>query len=245
MKYLTDKDILKWNDRLDKSQYRLNPRYNTRNGYPDISINFISEPFSGFTGATEIKETTEPVIRYEFSFSIIKNRKDEFFILLNKMFQRKLVTHFVYQDSSKEIQIYKDSDIEKSNIDHTVLNRDFIKYTYKFSGKLGSIIAYISYLEDAITYFQMIWGYNEEGEEICLTKYKIGDIVSIKNDKSKDFLVVDYYYDRIGEEYKIDYVISEMMSNPNSSVIKYGDGLKESEDNLTYSRNNRIDNILN
>lgn len=245
MKYLTDKDILKWNDRLDKSQYRLNPRYNTRNGYPDISINFISEPFRGFTGATEIKETTEPVIRYEFSFSIIKNRKDEFFILLNKMFQRKLVTHFVYQDSSKEIEIYKDSDIEKSDIEHTVLNRDFIKYTYKFSGKLASIIAYIAYLEDAITYFQMIWGYNEEGEEICLTKYKIGDIVSVKNDKSKDFLVVDYYYDRIGEEYKIDYVISEMMSNTNSSVIKYGDGLKESEDNLTYSRNNRIDNILN
>jgi hypothetical protein len=161
------------------------------------------------------------------------------------MFQRKLVTHFVYQDSSKEIEIYKDSDIEKRNIEHTVLNRDFIKYTYKFSGKLASIIAYISYLEDAITYFQMIWGYNEEGEEICLTKYKIGDIVSVKNDKSKDFLVVDYYYDRINDDYKIDYVISEMMSNPNSSVIKYGDGLKESEDNLTYSRNNRIDNILN
>lgn len=245
MKYLTDKDILKWNDRLVKSQYRLNPRYNNRNSYPDISINFISETFREFPSATEIKETVEPVIKYEFSFSIIKNRKDEFFILLNKMFQRKLATRFVYKDFSKEIEIYKDSQIEKNDIEHTILNRDFIKYTYKFNGKLASIITYISYLEDAITYFQMIWGYSEEGNEICLTKYKIGDIVSVKNDKSKDFLVVDYYYDRINENYKIDYVISEMMNNPNSSVIKYGVGLKELEDNLTYSRNNRIDNILN
>lgn len=246
MKYLTDKDILKWNDKLDKSQYRLNPRYNNRNGHPDISVNYLSDTFmSSLSPDRVIKETVEPSIKYEFSFSIVKNRKDEFFILLNKMLGKDLITHLVYQDSSKKIEIYKESDIEKSTIEHTVLNRDFIKYTYKFNGKLGSIVAYISYLEDAISYFQMIWGYDENGSEVCLTKYKIGDIVSLNIDKSKDFLVVDYYYDRIGDDYKIDYVISEMMSNQNSSIIKYGEGLKESEDNLTYSRNNRIDNILN
>lgn len=242
MKYLTDKDILKWNDRLSNSNYRLNPRYNNRNGHPDISINYINDQKFGLS---EIKETIEPTIKYEFSFSVIKNRKDEFFILLNKMLKRKLITHFVYQDSNKPIDTYEGSEIEKSTIEHSVLNKNFIKNTYRFNGKLTSIIAYISYLEDAISYFQMIWGYNEDGSESCLTKYKIGDIVSLKSDKSKDFLVVDYYYDRIGEDYKIDYIISEMMFNTSLSVIKYGESLKQSEDNLTYSRSNRIDNILN
>lgn len=242
MKYLTDKDILKWNDRLQNSAYKLLPRYNTRNGYPDISISYITE---AFMGAKEIVETVESHIKYEFSFSVIENRKDQFQILLEKMFKRELQTHFVYKDKIQKIEMLKNSDIEISESKHSLLNRNFIKYTYKFSGKLPSIVAYISYLEDAITYFQMIWGYDEDGNEICLTKFKVGDIVSFRENKSKDFLVVDYYYDRIGEEYKIDYIISEMMINLNSSVIKYGDVLKESENNLTYSRNNRIDNILN
>jgi hypothetical protein len=242
MKYLTDSEILKWNDRFEKSNFRLIPRYNTRNGHPDISINYITTPFSGLS---EIKETPDTVISYEFSFSVIESRKDEFYILLKKMFNYKFETQISYNDSSKSIDIFNEKDIIKEEVNHQLLNRKFIKYTLKFKGKLSSIIAYLSYVEDAINFFQLIWGYNEEGEEICLTKYRIGDIVSVKNDKSKDFLVVDYYYNRIGNDYKINYVISEMISNSNSSIIRYGDGLKESEDNLTYSRNNRIDDILN
>lgn len=249
MKYLTDKDILKWNDRLENSEYRLNPRYNDRNGSPDISIDYINNnnnnnTFRDPTRLQTFDEIQEPIIKYEFSFSIIKNRKDEFSILLNKMFQRELVTQFVYRNSPKSIEVYKDSDIDKSSINHSIFGREFIKYTYKFKGKLTSIIAYISYLEDAIVFFQLIWGYNKDGSEVCLTKYKIGDIVSFKNDKSKDFLIVDYYYNRIGEEYDIDYIISEIKSDVNSSVIKYGEALKETEYNLAYSRSDRIDNIL-
>lgn len=242
MKYLTDKDILKWNDRLSESSYRLLPKYNTRNSYPDISISYITEMFMG---AKEVVETVEPVIQYEFSFSIIENRKDQFFILLERMFKNEFQTHFTYKDRSFKIEIYRESDIEKSEIKHSMLGRNFIKYTYKFKGKLPSIIGYISYLEDAINFFQMIWGYNEDGSEVCLTNYKIGDVVSLKDDKSSDYLVIDYQYDKRGNDYEINYIISEMIANVNSSVIQYGSTQVKSDNDLTFSRNRRIDDILN
>lgn len=253
MKYLTDKDILKWNDRLDKSKFKLVPRYNNRNGYPDISINVINEGyFDRYNPSNKNHEEVshDPEIKYEFSFSIVKNRKDEFFILLNKMLKRTLATHLVHEDSrnilrSKPIEGYKDSNIEKSSVEHSFLDRTFIKYTYRFNGGLSSIISHISNIEDTIKYFQMIWGYDENGSEICLTKYKIGDIVCFNKDNSKDFLIVDYYYDRIDDDYKIDYVISEIIGSQNSTIIQYGKGMTVFEDDLIYSRNNRIDNILN
>jgi hypothetical protein len=242
MKYLTDSEILKWNDRLEKSNFRLMPRYNTRNGHPDISINFVT---NHFPGASEIKETLDPVIDYEFSFSVIKNRKDEFCILVKKMFNYKFETQLSFDDKSKSIDVFKEEDILKTEIQHSVLNREFIKYTYKFKGKLSSIIAYISYLEDAINFFQLLWGYNEEGEEICLTKYKIGDIVSFKDDKSKDYLIIDYLYTKLGKDYSVDYYVSEMIIDNNTCIIKYGDSLKASESQITWSRDSRINDILN
>jgi hypothetical protein len=241
MKYLTDKDILIWNDRINDSNYRLLPRYNTRNGYPDISISYIKETF----GHKEIVETPEPVIQYEFSFSIIENRKEHFFILLERMFKNEFKTHFIYNDGISKIEIYKESDIEKSEITHSLLNRNFKKYTYRFKGKLASIIGYISYLEDAINFFQKIWGYNEDGSEVCLTNYKIGDVVSLKDDKSKDYLVIDYNYIKKDNFYIVNYIISEMIANINSSVIQYGVTYIKSDNDLTFSRNSRIDDILN
>lgn len=242
MKYLTDSEILKWNDRLEKSSFRLIPRYNTRNGHPDISINFVN---NHFPGASEIKETLDTVIDYEFSFSVIMNRKDEFCILLKKMFNYNFGTQLLFDNQTKSIDVFKEEDISKTETQHSVFNREFVKYTYKFKGKLTSIIAYISFLEDAINFFQLLWGYNEEGEEICLTKYKIGDIVSFKNNKSKDYLIIDYLFTKLGKDYFVDYYVSEMMIDSNTCIIKYGDSLKASESQITWSRDSRINDILN
>lgn len=242
MKYLTDSEILKWNDRLEKSNFRLMPRYNTRNGHPDISINFVN---NHFPGASEIKETLDHVIDYEFSFSVIMNRKDEFCILLKKMFYYNFGTQLLFDNQSKSIDVFKEEDILKTEIQHSVFNREFIKYTYKFKGKLSSIIAYISYLEDAINFFQLLWGYNEKGEEIFLIKYRIGDIVSFKDDKSKDCLIIDYLFTKVGKDYFVDYYVSEMMIDNNTCIIKYGDSSKVLESQITWSRDSRINDILN
>ena len=105
-------------------------------------------------------------------------------------------------------------------------------------------MAYVMYLEDAINFLSEIFGYNEDGSEVCLLKFPIGTQVSTLKDKSTDYLVLDYIYRKMDGKYFIDYIASEMTKN-NGSVITYGEVLDFREKDLCYSRNSRIDDILN
>ena len=127
---------------------------------------------------------------------------------------------------------------------HNILEKEYIRYTYHFAGKLSSIMAYIMYLEDSINFFSEIWGYSEDGSEICLLKYPIGTVVSLPKDKSIDYLVLDYKYRKQGSKYSIYFIVSEIMNNK-GSVITYGEIYTFRESDLCYSRNSRIDDILN
>ena len=148
-------------------------------------------------------------------------------------------------ESRKVIGIDTDVLISNKSEEHEVLKRNFTRYTYKFSGRLTSIMAYVSCLTDAINYFQMIWGYGEDGNEHCLLQYPIGSIVSKPKDKSKDYLILEYDFSKnTNDVFKIRYYACEML-NTDSSVIQYGESLICEEDELCHSRNNRIDDILN
>jgi len=141
--------------------------------------------------------------------------------------------------------IFNDTVIEsKEEITHLVFEKEYIRFTIHFAGKLGSIMAYISYLEDTINFFSEIWGYKEDGTEVCLVKYPIGTIVSLPKDKSTDYLVLDYKYRKLDGKYFIDFISSEMLNNK-GSVITYGEIYTFRESELCYSRNSRIDDILN
>jgi hypothetical protein len=72
----------------------------------------------------------------------------------------------------------------------------------------------------------------------------IGTIVSLPKDKSTDYLVLDYKYRKLDGKYYIDFIVSEMINNK-GSVITYGEIYTFRESELCYSRNSRIDNILN
>ena len=247
MKYLSDTEILNWNKRLVKSDYSVYPATSYRSGHPDIV--FRQNINNGYGLGTQFVETVEPFIRYKFTFSIASNRKSTFFDLFEKLSKEALGTKSVYLDKGNERKVYdiafNDTVIEsKSEDKHMVYEKEYIRYTYNFAGKLGSIMAYISYLEDTINYVSEMWGYNEDGSEVCLLKYPIGTIVSLPEDKSKDYLVLDYSYNKLDGKYYIDFVVSEMM-NSKGAVIKYGEIYTFNESQLCYSRNSRIDDILN
>jgi len=123
--------------------------------------------------------------------------------------------------------------------------KEYLRIEHTFRGKLSSIMAYVCLLETTMEYFSMMWGYDEEGKEYCLLKYPIGSTVSPANDKSKDFLVIDYKFSRFGSQFVIDYVAAEMMLDKKSPVVKYGPVTTFSEKNLSWSRNGRIDDLLN
>jgi hypothetical protein len=249
MKYLTDSDIIRWGNRLNNSSYYITPRYNTRNGYPDI---IISEKIESGIPGTLIKSGIEdPIINYSFSFSVVSHRKDEFFEILYKLLKDKFGTKFLTISESLDLNKIRDINLDESILsryytqEHKILNRTFIKYTYDFNNRLTDIICILSYIEDAIEFFQLIWGYDEEGKEICLLDFPVGSVVSKNSDKSKDFIVIEYIYKKVNSKFKIEYIISEIIYDNKSPIIKYGESFIISKDEICHSRNSRIDSILN
>lgn len=247
MKYLSDTEILNWNRRLERSDYAVHPLSNVRSGHPDII--FRQKINNGYSPMGEqLVETIDPFIRYDFTFSVASNRKETFHDLFEKLSKDPFGTKSIYRDqkSEKIMDItFNDTVIEtKEENTHMVYEKEYIRYTYHFAGKLGSIMAYVSYLEDTINFFSEIWGYNEDGTEVCLLKYPIGTIVSLPKDKSTDYLVLEYKYRKLDGKYFIDFIASEMLNNK-GSVITYGEIYTFRESELCYSRNSRIDDILN
>ena len=247
MKYLSDTEILNWNRRLEKSDYAVHPLSNVRSGHPDII--FRQKINNGYSPMGEqLVETIDPFIRYDFTFSIASNRKETFLDLFEKLSKESFGTKSIYRDqkSEKIMDItFNDTVIESKELNtHLVFEKEYIRFTIHFAGKLGSIMAYVSYLEDTINFFSEIWGYNEDGSEVCLVKYPIGTIVSLPKDKSTDYLVLDYKYRKLDGKYFIDFIASEMLNNK-GSVITYGEIYTFRESELCYSRNSRIDDILN
>lgn len=240
MKFLLDSEILKWNDRLSIYGYMVSPTYGTKNSYPMVSFKYLSKRDMSIT------PTTEPFLDFQFSFSVAKNRVDLFWDIFENWFENKIGNE-VYFDNEKNRKIYdiiiNDSIIEsKSDINHSISGKEYIKYTYKFKGKLASIMAYVMFLEDTIDIFSMLYGYTEDGLEVNLKKYQIGDIVSKVSDKSKDYLVIDIYPKKIGTGFYIDYHISEVLTI--GDIIRYGATQQVAEKEICFSRNSRIDDIL-
>lgn len=253
MRYLSDTEILNWNRRLEKSDYSVYPLSNYRSGHPDIVFRQKTGSNYNPMGVDQFVETMDPFIRYDFTFSIASNRKQTFLDLFEKLSKEPFGTKSTYRPPSmrddKDIKVlnipFNDEVIEsKEENTHMVYEKEYIRFTIHFAGKLGSIMAYVSYLEDAINFFSEIWGYNEDGTEVCLLKYPIGTIVSLPKEKSKDYLVLDYKYRKLDGKHFIDFVASEMM-NSKGAVIKYGEVYTFREAELCYSRNSRIDDILN
>ncbi len=230
------------------------PLSNRRSSEPDIAYRqVVKNALFNSTNSDTFVSIPEPFVRYEFIFSISSNREDEFFELFDKLKVQEFGTKSIYIDDKNTVysSTEKVSDISftesvvelRTSIKHKLKEKEYVRWSYKFAGKLGSIMAYVSYLEDTIEFFSRVWGYSEEGGEFCLLKFPIGSIISKVSDKSKDLVVLDYSYLKIGKEFYIDYVASEILSTGN--IITYGrpNTLKESE--ICFSRNHRIDDILN
>ena len=244
MKYLLDSEILNWNDRLKNTDYMVGAPYGVRSSAPNISFRqVIKNRGIGDTFAV----TLDPTLDFQFSFSVAKNRVDLFWDIFHNWYDEKIGNEVLYTDSNNnqkiyEIKVSEDIITEKKEIPHSILSKDYIKYSYKFKGKLSSIMAYVMFLEDTIDIFSKLYGYTEDGQEVNLTKFQIGSIVSKKDDKSKDYLVVDIYPRKMGLDFYIDYHITEVLTI--GEIIRYGSTQKVSENEICFSRNYRIDDIL-
>lgn len=243
MKYLLDSEILNWNDRLINTNYRVSAPYGVKSSAPNIAFTQVINRGIGDTFVS----TLDPHLEFQFGFSVAKNRIDLFWDIFNNWHDEKVLNEVVYVDTQNNKKFYTISvndDVisSKKETPHNILNKEYIKYTYNFKGKLSSIMAYVMFLEDAIDIFSKLYGYTEDGQEINLAKFQIGSIVSKIDDKSKDYLVVDISPQKVGLKFYIDYHITEVLTI--GDIIRYGATQKVTDKEICFSRNSRIDDIL-
>lgn len=247
MREIKDIDLLKWNERMEKSPYRVQVNSTWVNNHQLISFHTKSVNDTAVNDTRGSSQTPDPVVEWEFTFSVVESRKNEFSKILERLLIGGIANHVdIYGNATKHKKISIANVVKsKTESTHEIFNRKYIRYVYNFDGRLSAIMAYITIVEDAIEFFSNTWGYDEKGEEYCLVRFPIGTVVSKEKDKSRDFLVLDYNYVVDYKDYIINYVIVEMLTDEKSLVIKYGESEIVSEKYLSYSRNNRIDNILN
>ena len=250
MVYLSDSDIMGWNDRIpEKSNLYIGARYSTTASQPTIVFTLRDShmyPSVDQNGqANKAREVGDPDFNYRFAFSIASNREEEFYSIFNKVAKEPFENHVLTANGTvARLMLNKNIADEPIKTLHKVFDKEYLRLEYNFIGKLSSIMAYVGLLEISIEYFSQIWGYDEDGNEYNLMKFPIGNIVSPADDKSKDYLILDYKFIRAGS-FIIDYVACEMFADKNSAIVKYGPVQTFSEKNLVWSRNNRIDDILN
>ena len=258
--YLSDSDIMDWNYRIPKNRpYSIIARYSTMNSQPTIVFirnnnKYKNSPYNCNSnsltsyGSTndQSQDCNEPEERFKFIFSISSNREDEFWEIFNKLKNKGFINNVKNGNGTHKTLKYDDKIIEsKIHKIHNVHDKEYIRYEFLYYGHLSEIMAHITLLEQTIEFFSEIWGYDEDGKEYNLLKFPIGSIASPSDDKGKDLVVLDYEYEKNGKDYHINYIVSEMIYDSKSPVIKYGDVITMRESNLTFSRNGRIDDILN
>lgn len=246
-RYFSKTEIVKWNDILTKRNYKYAIGENS-----DSKLVFINKWSDGYDVSIDRFMNPEWSFRYNFSFSVIKNRKDDFYKILDEFIESGFE---IGHDLSRLLNIKEE--VYKCVVkEHKIYNNEFFRMEYVWHNPLVSMIV-STIIEDAISFFEMIWGYEEDGEEKCILKYPTGSIVSIKDTKDIDYMVSGYEFFRkdsinngnngipFCEINTILYNIVCIESDIKSPIIRYGDCYTVHEDDICPSRTNNLNIILN
>lgn len=242
MAYLSDTDIMSWNDRLNSGQYYIVGRYSNSSSWPTLV--FTKNRILNNNG--DVLEIGEPEIDFRFTFSVAENRQEDFRRIFDRLSSEGF-ENYVRKGNGSYAKLKFEERVAKSvkKTDHTILKKKFARFEYSFHGEASSVMAYVALLEQSMEFLSAIWGYTEDGEEQCLLDFVVGDIVSPVKDLSRDMLVIDYEYRRVGTEYIVNYMVCEMLHLEGSPVVRYGETAVFGKGGITWSRNGRIDQILN
>jgi hypothetical protein len=240
---LTDTEILQWNERLQDHQLGIivRPKYVANSAYsPVIGFDLditqypnTNKPKWGTNLYQAENVVPEPHIKYNLIFSIDSDKIDKFDEIYNEIKLREIQTPITTGSGNSNKNI--DVDRVKVNLvteKHTLFKKEYIKFDYTFEGHLGDIMGYVKHIDDTIEFLQLE------------PKFKISEVVSFKVDRSMDCLVLKYIYDvNSRNTATLSYKVIEIISNSADTIIKYGSVLYMREEDLTWSRTARIDEI--
>jgi len=242
---LSDREIMAWNDRLVdhqlgifvKAQYNANTIFPAIEYSADITRQVVSQQTWGRNLYTNDSGNVvkEPHIRYNLVFSIENSMVDKFNEIYNLIKHNNLQTKIYLNDGfGKTVGTYRDINFDNLTIDfkneqHTLYKKDYTKYDYMLEGNLGDIMGYVKFIEDALTFITIE------------PKFKISEVVSDITNRSTDYLVLKYVF----TSHSIEYIVSEILNDTPDTIIRYGKSTLMNEDQLTWSRTARIDEVIN
>jgi hypothetical protein len=214
----------------------------SNNYYPD---DVYAKDYSRDGHVVNTDKIKEPKIELSALFSIQSEFIDEFYNIF-KFISDSVVGNRYYDEEVLKEFIFNENVIKsKKTTSHILYDKEFTRFEYNLSGYASSVFLYKKYLDDTIEYFKLIYGFDEKGNNILLLSHKIGDIVCMKEDNSVEFIILDYIYDNYNKIYSIKYKLSKILTDSLSSVVSYDNSfLYKIDKDLTYSRNDRINNIL-
>jgi len=233
---LTDTEILQWNERLQDHQLGIiiRPKYVANSVYSPVigfdlditqhpTINKSKWGTNLYQGETPVQE---PHIKFNLIFSIELDKIDKFNEIYDEIKLRQIKTPVNAGDGNRNINLDRVK-VDLVTEQHTLFKKEYMKFDYVLEGHLGDIMGYVKHIDDTIEFLQLE------------PKFKLSEVVSTVKDRSMDYLVLKYIYD-VGISYKV----VEIISNSADTVVKYGRVLYMREEDLTWSRTARIDEVI-
>lgn len=228
-RYLQDVEIFNWNDEIQENVNYPNKKISIKqlhdnfNSYPSIKIEDNFEFISNF--------------KYRLIFSVQSSKVDDFYNILKNLKKNGVPKNFVVVDGIKREFEIKEDILVVETTKFKLLEDEFTTFDFSFNGNLSHIIPYVTIIQDSLRYLKVI-----SDDKSC--KFRIGDVVSLKTNRSKNLLINSYVFQKVDRDFKVLYEASEIMEN-DGIVIRYGDVSIYSSNELTTSRNFKIDSILN
>lgn len=246
----------KWNERLRKLNLSLS--LNGTQHYSDvITIWGVDNSYSGYQGFQGYRPSPEPIykvpeISYLFNFSVSKKCSNRFYDLLQSLLKSGTTFYYTTKDTgsyskgqteTKNYVCRKNlSEFKIEKIDIKIHQVDYIQNTCKLSHNLFDIVHFVNSVESAVEIISKYFEYEEDGTEICKTKYKVNEIVSTKEDKSGNYMILDF---AIQPNNTISYKLSKIQNSLTSEVILF-DGISIlNEDDIIPNREDRLNILLN
>lgn len=240
-RYLSNNEVIDWEERIKNSSY-------SNSGFSSSLYN-IDNPSS-------------LRINYRFSFSVAANHEFRF----EKLLDNFLDEGFSIKYLDKNYKRKSDTTLKKEILTlrklqekqyHEIKKINYINYKYNFNYvPVLPLIYFVQTIKDIIEIISNNWAFDESGNEICLMKYSIGEIVSLDTDKS-DYMIDSVIYLRentdqfesLKKRYEIEdefilYRLSKVVSF-NQQVIEFGNQELASSSQIRPSRGERLDELLN
>jgi hypothetical protein len=242
MRKINQEDIQKWNSRLSKINLELS-----------LSVKGLSlfKPYEshGFpTGYGKFLLELIPSVHYQFSFSVSEKTLSRFNNILDNFLEQTMQVDLL--DKHNYITTFqiksKRTDFDKflTTNTHKIQNVTYQQRVYNFFDlDLLKLINFVSCIEDAVNVIQEYYEYEEDGTEICNIKFPVGSIVSLKSDKSADYLIQNVIFSRNIKE--ITYDIAKMETKANSEIIIFSETQRFLESEIIPNRDNRLNILLN